>query len=373
MLTQSVINLPRLERKVELGIYKKSSLTDAKKLPIYHPAGKIAPHALVKQNAILWAYKQFQDLDAKRIFVNGVAGILDFGLIRRVETTAKPDGDWIKTYHHEAYDQLTANEVMKIINPEDINKGINLVIATKANFWLRGHHIEGQDLMAHCVKKTILGYNEKATDQMISAVYSLGQFCSTLYVLTLAGILHIRPTTEVTSSNGAVFKMSANVKLWFSSMPAGVEDFKSLPELKAKVMMKPAFYHINASYLTGVERKYADTDNEEFLGRLGIFINTLYKNSTLAKSPHIAISKLVNYYDYDANFKANLVAILQKQKEMHVKITEEIFEHFEPFRVTPQTTINLVHQAFLADTTADLQLDSSGTATSPPTKQTRLS
>lgn len=55
---------------------------------------------------------------------------------------------------------------------------------------------------------------------------------------------------------------------------------------------------MRASYLTGESRPdYADADMNNYLGRLGTFINTLYRNSILAKSPHLAVVRVESYDD----------------------------------------------------------------------------
>lgn len=52
---------------------------------------------------------------------------------------------------------------------------------------------------------------------------------------------------------------------------------------------------------------------ENYLGRLDTFITTIYKNSTLAKSPYMAINRIESYKDYDADFKQLLIKIQQVQ------------------------------------------------------------
>lgn len=60
-----------------------------------------------------------------------------------------------------------------------------------------------------------------------------------------------------------------------------------------------------------------------YLDRLGTFITVLYKQSTLAKSPHFATAKVESYDDYDADFRAILGRVQTAQVVARGRLAEE--------------------------------------------------
>ncbi|CAL1672202.1 unnamed protein product [Lasius platythorax] len=60
-----------------------------------------------------------------------------------------------------------------------------------------------------------------------------------------------------------------------------------------------------------------------YLGRLGTFIITLYRNSTLAKSPHMTASRVESYNNYDADFRHMLGRMQAAQAAARAKVMEE--------------------------------------------------
>lgn len=124
----------------------------------------------------------------------------------------------------------------------------------------------------------------------------------------------------------------------------GIEDFGVLPQLRNSVLAAPARYLIGASYLTGEPRAdYFDTDNNALLGRLGTFITTLYKQSTLAKSPHLTAARIESYDDYDADFKASLGRIQAAQAAARGRLMEQ---QIAQFAAAPEEVIRGVRDAF---------------------------
>lgn len=347
------IELPEINGEIEAGITVgvDASLPDEKKLPIRHIGNLPGTHSIIKTHALSWALTQYNDREARRMFMNGIAGILDIGAVRH--TNNIPDGDWKKiqvmTEPAEAEAADIKNRIIEIVTRDEIVRAITIAVATKANYWLMNHHT-GQGAVAGYVKKVLdLFYRDNVTEQMVSAAHTLGHFASTLGILSMAGIRNIRPSVPITQAEGSGLKLSADAKLRFSSMPAGthkcgvafeaarrlvrsvyaqycpnVEEFVQIPQIKGEIMKNPAAYHIGASYLTGLPRAdYADTEMESYLGRLGTFITTLYKNSTIAKSPHMVIARVESYEDYDADFKATLIRIQQAQATARGRIVEE--------------------------------------------------
>lgn len=363
------IVLPSINGEVEAGITigVDASLPDDKKLPILISAGKIAAHNLVKQNAALWAYKQFNDATARQLFTNGVMALIDTGCICTVGGVV--DGDYYYTQVTTAPTQVDKEAIEALVNRETMAKALTVVIATKVNFWLMNHHT-GQDQVAGYVKKVLkVFYPNAVSDQLVSAAHNLGHFCSTLYILGIAGIKHIRKTVSILKTEDSKIILSAETKLRFSAMPAGtdriaiayeaakrlvrsvyaaycpgVEDFSIIPETRDKILEAPAKYHIGTSYLTGEARAdYQDTNANAYLGRLGTFITTLYKQSTLAKSPHLTGPRIESYDDYDADFKALLERIQIAQAAARGRIMEE---QIQQFLTAPDKTIAQVRAAF---------------------------
>lgn len=103
--------------------------------------------------------------------------------------------------------------------------------------------------------------------------------------------------------------------------------------MKARFENNPVTFHIGASYLTEAPSAvYADTDCEHYLGRLETFINVLYKNSTLAKSPYMVPPKVESYDDYDADFTRSFIRIQQTQAIGRGRLIDA---EVEAFRSTP--------------------------------------
>lgn len=134
------------------------------------------------------------------------------------------------------------------------------------------------------------------------------------------------------------------VRSVYISYCPGIEDFAVLPALRNSVLAAPAKYHIGASYLTGEARAdYSDRDNNALLGRLGTFITTLYKQSTLAKSPHLTAAKIESYDDYDADFKASLGRIQAAQAAARGRLMEQ---QIAQFAAAPEEAVRGIKEAF---------------------------
>lgn len=193
---------------------------------------------------------------------------------------------------------------------------------------------------------------------MVSAAHNLGLFISTLKVLNMAGIKSLRKVTSIVKSSDTSLTLSSKTLEYFNSMPAGtarlaiayeaskrlirnkhaalcpyIEEFINIPNRRATVLAARASYHMEASYLTGKARaNYNDCENERYLGRLGTFITTLYKYSSLAKSPYLAASRIKDYEDYDVNFEIALKTVelnLNASKDKSIEIMKTLRIHSE--------------------------------------------
>lgn len=370
-MPQVTINLPSITGKIEAGITVgvNASLPDEKKLPILIQAGKPAIATMIKNNAIIWGLSQFHEVAARELFLNGIAAAIDLGLICTHAGTVVPDGDWeISSIVLPMQEEMAA--VVRLITHEKMKVATTVIVATKANYWTMNHHTGQGAVQGHVKKVLDIFYKDRVTDSLVSAAHNLGKFVSTLKVLSIAGIESIRGVTPIVESSGAGLTLSSDDKLkYFGSMPAGthrlaiayeagrrllrnvhaplcpdIQDFIAIPPKRMAVLAARASYHISASYLTGEARAdYSDTENERYLGRLGTFITTEYKHSILAKSPHLAISKVEGYDDYDANFKTTLIKVQLSQRTAKGRTIEEIIE---PFRAHSEEQLQAVRQAF---------------------------
>lgn len=376
-MAQIQMNLPSINGEIEAGITigVDASLPDDKKLPILYQGADVASINMVKINAAVWAYREVHNVIARRLFVNGVCVAIDMGLICEIggptTRTGIPDGDWRKIVNPLQMTQDEANLIKTLVTVEDMKEAIAIMVATKANWWLMNHHIGQGAVQCHVKKILEVFYPMGVTDQLVTVAHNLGHFASTLKILKFADKPNLREVYSVIRNPLSNFTLTQGAKLKFSSLPAGthrlaisyesakrlvrsiyakycpnVRDFSVLPALKARVDQNPTSFHIRASYLTGVPRAdYSDTDCEHFLGRLGTFITTLYKNATVAKSPHLVPSKVESYEDYDADFKSSLIRIQQAQAVARGKLTEE---QVEALRIVPEAEIAELRQVFLA-------------------------
>lgn len=332
------------------------------KLPIMRQGRDPVPPVIVKAVCLDFACNQTRHSSdqAKRLLLNGVCAALDLGLICMYHEN--PDGDWRWQQDFPKITDERVNLFKELLTVEDMKKAVTIILATKSNWWLMNHYI-GQGGVQGYVKKVLeIFYEQCVTEDIIHAVHCLGRYTSTLKVLWLAGIRNIKVVTPVIHTEAVMPKFADNIKLRFTSMPAGthrlavafeaakrlvrssyaaycpaIQDFLVLPELRANVINAPERYHIEALYLTGEARAdYSDTDCDSYLGRLGTFINTLYKNSTLAKSPHLAAAKVESYADYDVNFK-NCLTRMQQAFTVHSdEVVQAVRQKFFEAQVAAQ-------------------------------------
>nr|AXA52553.1 putative capsid [Linepithema humile qinvirus-like virus 1] len=369
------VNLPSINGEIEAGITVgvDATLPDDQKLPIFYMKNEPATLEQIKQNAVCWAFTQFTDVVASEIISNGVAAMMDLGLVTYTGKIPSivADGDWFHTSHSVELTEDLSKSIPKVVTKEAMMKSVTMAVATKANFWLMNHHT-GQGAVAGYVKKVLdVFYPGHVNDQVVSAAHNLGHFTSTLEVLKMAGMAGLSPVKPIMKADNSVLTLSQDAKLSFMSMPAGthslaigyesakslvssvyapfcpnVTEFSLLPDQKKEVMTAPSSFHMGASYLTGVSSgDYDDNFMTHYLGSLGTFINVLYKNSTLAKSPHMTPAKVESYDDYDAEWKALLVSMQQVQAAASGKVAEE---HMEALQVLSGEALDELSKSFKA-------------------------
>lgn len=160
--------LPSINGEIEAGITIRmdASLLDDRKLSIA-VCWRGSAIGVIKQNAIIWALGQYQDATAKKLFINGILGIIDTGLICTTDPNEVPDGDWIKNAIVKRPTVKEQRALEPIINLEDMSKAVTIAIAIKANYWMMNHHT-GQGQVVGYVKKVLeVFYPNQVTDQIV--------------------------------------------------------------------------------------------------------------------------------------------------------------------------------------------------------------
>lgn len=246
-----------------------------------------------------------------------------------------PDGFWKKVNNYVKIDQDAIQDVFKMISPYKMRKALTMVVSTKVNFWQTNYHT-GLGNNVICNKNLLYFYPYNAEERVLMHVaHYLGHFASTLKVLQIAGFHNLRQAVPFVYNVGASLTLSADMKLGFQSMPAGTEklavafeaakklvmslyaeycprlqDFQAIPIIRNQIIADPVRYHISATYLTGQPRaEYTDSDMDLYLGRLGTYVRTVCKTSTLLDSQYMKQYKIYEYEDYDQNFKNVLMRV----------------------------------------------------------------
>lgn len=282
---------------------------------------------------------------ARKLFINGILGIIDTGLICTIGANETPDGGWYKSTTVNRLSVKEQRNLEDVASLEEMSKTVTIAIVTKANYWMMNHHT-GQSQVARYVKK--VGSVLSQSSDRPSCFCCIGYYASTLKVLEIADVRRLRVANSFVIEDDAIIRLSNDTKLCFQSLPAGthrlviayeaakrlvrsvyatfypsVQDFRSFPTIRQRILENPVRYHIGASYLIGESRiDYQDTDMNHYLGRFGTFITIIYKQSTLAKS-HLAIAKMESYNNYDADFKAILGCVQIAQAAARGRLVEE--------------------------------------------------
>lgn len=341
-----VLTLPDVDGGFEVGLSAGTdvSLAESAKLPIMVDA----EFGIALSEAACWGLHHLGDrteTEENKLFINGIIFLMTRGLIRlKSEVGANEtvfDGD---CKVHTGASHYSADRKAMVQGVYDKgrmqNAGI-FIIASKVSWWLMNHHTgtggPGSPVQGYLGKVLAAKGFPNPSEALIRYIHQLGHYASTRHVLFLGGvpgILPTRPAHNISTTTDPI-QLGSDVHKRLESLPAGthrlavayaaaysmfkspigkfvpdVEDFANLPALVARVTANRAAYHVGAQYLTGRQREaYDDNDNERVLGRLGAYIWVYRRNSTLARSPHLAESKIESYEDYDGTWKSWLVDI----------------------------------------------------------------
>jgi hypothetical protein len=336
----SLIELPRLDGYLEAGIAAgvDPTLPDADKLPVH---GTTVQE--VYNSAVAWAStRDFHDDRTNTLFVTGVAAIIGCGMLRT--RNGVPDGDWFEANSAFIIPEETKPAILAKLTRDNLTTANTIICATKVNFWLMNHHVgqtaDRNQAAGYVQKVLVLKYGSPRPENIVHVVHMLGHYASTRFVLTIAGIPNILETENRVGPDAYELRFADDAKLRFNAPPAGthrlaicfeaarrlskyqfahfcpdVSDFTILPQWRALVMSNPAIFHVGALYLTGKkDTNFLDIFFDNFIGRLGTFIQIMAPRSTLCSSPHFTSSKVESAPDYDATWR-NVLTQLHRTRE----------------------------------------------------------
>lgn len=173
------------------------------------------------------------------------------------------------------------------------------IVACKANWWQTNHHTgvtrENPTEYVGKVPTAIFGANSPT---YVTLAHTISHWCSTILILTKAGVQHLREDIQSAILDHADFTLGADAALRFASGPAEIHRFivadaiasrivqhsiidyyhsplglVALHERTLELLNQGPRVHVGAHYLTGETRAQV---TEELiasnLGRLGIWI-----------------------------------------------------------------------------------------------------
>lgn len=379
-MSLSNINLPDINGAYEIGLAVGTDpgLAEGLKLPIFRD--QAATDSSVFRSCASWvctndAFRNYQLAD-RNFLVSCIAGLIQTKLIRtRPQGSAAEapdaatrvcDGDW---FFAAQASTATADEAARIniqdaLNPENIQKALLCIAATKANFWLINHHTGQGALQGYAKKVAETSMSDVSENRRAEILHMVGHWASTIHLLNLAGIRHLRTTYPFMGAEPEhTLTFAADAMLRFTAMPAGthrlavgyegakkllnsrigmycpnVQEMTAMKEMRDRVTNRPAMYHVGALYLCGDKANdYSDTEAEAYLGRVGTFVLNFLATTTLAKSPHFAEGKVRGYGDFtvewDGACKQYKLAQIQAQGEVGRRMIAEVAEmDLERFR-----------------------------------------
>jgi hypothetical protein len=330
----TLIELPKLDGYLEAGIAAgvDPTLPESDKLPVN---GKSARE--VYNSAVAWALtRNFNDDRTNFLFISGVAAIVGCGMLRT--RGGIPDGDWYEANEAMELSEEGRRSLIDRINRDSLTTA-NTICASKVNFWLMNHHVgqtgDRNTAAGYVQKVLLLKFGSPLPSNIVQAVHMLGHYASTRFILERAGIPHILSTESRIQGDVYEIRFADDAKLRFSAPPAGthrlavcyeaarrlskyqfshgcpdIADFTVLPGWKSAIMTNPALFHVGALYLTGnKDNSFSDNIFDNFVGRLGTFIQIMAPKSTLCESPHFAPSRIESAPDYDVTWRNVLTQI----------------------------------------------------------------
>lgn len=251
----------------------------------------------------------------------------------------------IKDYHLSAEGRDAVQDILK--RDSNINKKcIDLMIATKVNWWEMNHHTGQGTLQGYTAEfaANVLKVEYAYAAAYTTMINTCGRWCSTKIVMRLLGKDKVLQVPNFKSPKMDIIVPSDDVKIRIKRAPAGcrrhaiayagmnklinhpvgrfTDIYESAKEICAtynSIAEAPETYHFRSAYLTGVKHmNFEDRTAECILGRLGTFLKCFFENNYLMKSPHLKKGNrdvFKEYDDYDAEFEAVCIAYKRMKKE----------------------------------------------------------
>jgi hypothetical protein len=280
--------------------------------------------------------------ECKRILVSGVYAIFLYDLVNL-------NGTDIDTKLVTEFGNVTVDIVP---SSEDIKNALNLIMATKVNFYSSNHHTGQTVVSGFPAKVSKLLYPNIDLGLMTDVLHVLGHWCNTSMAFKIFGL--INKATGIGHGNGREVKLLDDFKLRLNTNPAGtaklglcyaalnrlrntpligcvpnVEVLQNVVRTYKKVMSNRIAYHINAGVISGEPREiYDDNMFDSALAILATFTMKLFPNSSINKSPIISGPNGDRYKDlegYNVQFEKTCIAYMRGNKAAD----ERMIENFE--------------------------------------------
>jgi hypothetical protein len=344
-----IVNLPALNGEFTCGLAVGSDaqLAADEKLPIF---ANIAQD-MSKASTLRYLFRKYKTQarladEIVAIYLNAAAALYDANLL------ASDDGDSQICTEAPLTDTTNDVEIMGHINQESLVRVATLIVATKAHWWNSNHHVGQGEITGYPAKVKAMWWSSTDNAVFRKAAHTTGHWASTRAILIRANIDGIKDVNSYANyTEKGVVRLGDDAMRRFGMWAAGThrvavayaalsrlvnhicvllmpntETLQYIVPTREAIAAAPASYHIGAMYLTGSAKlQYDEGQIEATLGRLGTFVTTVYKKSTLAKSPHFTAERISSYEDYDDEFLAKLNSFVIRSAKRHTGLVS-IFE-----------------------------------------------
>ena len=230
------INLPSINGAYELGLSVgiDAGVSDDLKLPILNTEDDTAVYRSMV--AFIATSPTFDSwgLHAKQYLAAAATGICQTKLVRMREVGSDllahninqliPDGDWksISVPVNATDEQINSLSPSVFQNPSLVQSMLLCISATKANWWSMNHHTGQGVMVGYALKVANVHLVDLQDNIKMQLMHLIGHWCSTIYVLTRAGVEGLRATVPAWGTEpGHPITFSDDARLKFASFPAG--------------------------------------------------------------------------------------------------------------------------------------------------------
>lgn len=204
------------------------------------------------------------------------------------------------------------------MNSDHFQNGLNLLVATKVNWWQMNHHVGQGSLMGYAKKMVVAKFGEAAGKDrdVYNCVWKLGHWASTRGVLASLGVKEVgsklrefpEPADDVkirirgfpagTAKVGFCFAVSIRIYMgMFYRIVGYLPNQMSIIELASMIYKHPARFHVGASHLIPGSGRQDCSVAEEDIRFASAYIHALGKGSSLSGSQ--ACMKLDEVKDHE--------------------------------------------------------------------------